>query len=145
MGKQADQLVWEKALDSDELPEGRVKPVTCHRVTLCMTRYRDDFDQPVLFPRARPADVFGQELARLGIANLRVAETEKYAHVTYFFNGGEETPFPGEERILLPSPKVATYDLAPEMSAADVGAAGADGVRSGRFGALILNFAKSEQ
>jgi len=109
-----------------------------------MTRYKDDFDFPVLFPRARPERVFGEICAAHGIANLRVAETEKYAHVTYFFNGGEETPFEGEERILVPSPKVATYDLQPEMSAREVGRAAADGVRSGRFRALVLNFANPD-
>jgi 2,3-bisphosphoglycerate-independent phosphoglycerate mutase len=81
---------------------------------------------------------------REGIGNLRVAETEKYAHVTYFFNGGEETPFPGEERVLVPSPKVATYDLKPEMSAAEVGRKAAEGVRSGKHRALILNFANPD-
>jgi len=109
-----------------------------------MTAYREDFPFPSLYQREFPKDVLGAVFARHGIANLRTAETEKYAHVTYFFNGGEETPFPGEERILLPSPKVATYDLKPEMSAAEVGAAGADAVRSGRFRALVLNFANPD-
>jgi len=111
---------------------------------LMMTRYRADFDLPVLYPRTRPLQVFGEVCASHGIANLRLAETEKYAHVTYFFNGGEERPFEGEERVLIQSPKVATYDLQPEMSAADVGRAGAEAIRSGRFGALILNFANPD-
>ncbi len=109
-----------------------------------MTRYREDFDLPVLYPRVFPKNVFGEVCGQHGIGNLRVAETEKYAHVTYFFNGGEETPFPGEERILVPSPKVATYDLKPEMSAAEVGRRAAEGVRSGRHRALILNFANPD-
>ncbi|MDH3590836.1 MAG: 2,3-bisphosphoglycerate-independent phosphoglycerate mutase [Planctomycetota bacterium] len=109
-----------------------------------MTRYRDDFDGPVLFPRDLPQDVFGAVCAQHGVPNLRVAETEKYAHVTYFFNGGQETPFPGEERALIPSPKVATYDLQPEMSAPAVGKTAADGIASGRFRSLILNFANPD-
>jgi 2,3-bisphosphoglycerate-independent phosphoglycerate mutase len=109
-----------------------------------MTKYRADFDFPVLFPRVLPDDVFGSICARHGIGNLRVAETEKYAHVTYFFNGGQEQEFDGEARILVPSPKVATYDLQPEMSAPEVGQAAADGVRSGKHRALILNFANPD-
>jgi len=109
-----------------------------------MTSYRADFAFPVLFPRDLPQDVFGAVLAKHDVANLRVAETEKYAHVTYFFNGGAEEPFPGEERRLIPSPRVATYDLQPEMNAAAVGRTGADGIRSGDFGALILNFANAD-
>ncbi|HEX5136168.1 MAG TPA: 2,3-bisphosphoglycerate-independent phosphoglycerate mutase [Planctomycetota bacterium] len=109
-----------------------------------MTRYREDFDLPVLYPRVFPKNVFGEVCGKNGIGNLRVAETEKYAHVTYFFNGGEETPFPGEERILVPSPKVATYDLKPEMSAAEVGRRAAEGVRSKKHRALILNFANPD-
>jgi len=109
-----------------------------------MTKYRADFDFPVLFPRVLPDEVFGAICARHGIGNLRVAETEKYAHVTYFFNGGQEMPFDGEARILVPSPKVATYDLQPEMSAKEVGRAAADGVRSGKHRALVLNFANPD-
>ena len=109
-----------------------------------MTRYREDFDLPVLYPRAIPEDVYAAVLARNERGDLRVAETEKYAHVTYFFNGGAEKPYPGEERILIPSPKVATYDLQPTMSAAEVARAGAEGIRSGRFHSLILNFANPD-
>jgi 2,3-bisphosphoglycerate-independent phosphoglycerate mutase len=109
-----------------------------------MTKYRSDFDFPVLFPREQPSEVFGEVCARHGIPNLRVAETEKYAHVTYFFNGGREDPFDGETRTLIPSPKVATYDLQPEMSAPEVGRTAAEGVRSGKHRALILNFANPD-
>jgi 2,3-bisphosphoglycerate-independent phosphoglycerate mutase len=109
-----------------------------------MTKYRADFDFPVLFPRALPKDVFGAICARHGIGNLRVAETEKYAHVTYFFNGGQESEFDGEARVLVPSPRVATYDLQPEMSAPEVARRAAEGVRSGRHRALILNFANPD-
>jgi 2,3-bisphosphoglycerate-independent phosphoglycerate mutase len=80
----------------------------------------------------------------MGFRNLRVAETEKYAHVTYFFNGGVEKPFPGEERILVPSPKVATYDLKPEMSAAGVADAVIGAIEKGAFDAIIMNFANAD-
>jgi len=79
-----------------------------------MTPYRPDFDLPILFPKTPPDDVFGEVCEKHGVANLRTAETEKYAHVTYFFNGGHEAPFDGEERELVASPKVATYDLQPD-------------------------------
>ena len=86
------------------------------------------------------AQVFGE----LNYKNLRVAETEKYAHVTYFFNGGIEKPFPGEERILVPSPKVATYDLTPEMSAAGIADTVIKAVEKGDFDAIIMNFANAD-
>src|SRR6202030_2624150 len=73
-----------------------------------------------LFPPENLSDSFGEVVSRAGLTQLRIAETEKYAHVTFFFNGGRETVFPGEERILVPSPKVATYDRQPEMSAPEV-------------------------
>lgn len=86
------------------------------------------------------ANVFGT----FGLKNLRVAETEKYAHVTYFFNGGIEKPFPGEERVLVPSPKVATYDLKPEMSAAGVTDAVVKAIAKGEFDAIVMNYANAD-
>ena len=82
-----------------------------------MTSYREDFPFPVAFPQRELHGLFTEVLAAKGLRQLRIAETEKYAHVTYFFSGGVETPQPGEQRILIPSPKVATYDMQPEMSA----------------------------
>ena len=82
-----------------------------------MTQYDQTFNVPIAFPPQSMARILGEVLSGAGLTNLRTAETEKYAHVTYFFNGGVETPYPGEERRLVPSQKVATYDLAPEMSA----------------------------
>ena len=82
--------------------------------------------------------------AEVDFRNLRVAETEKYAHVTYFFNGGVEKPFPGEERILVPSPKVATYDLKPEMSAAGIADSVIQAIEKGEFDAMIMNFANAD-
>ena len=79
-----------------------------------------------------------------GLKQLRIAETEKYAHVTFFFNGGRETVFPGEERILVPSPKVATYDLQPEMSAPEVTDKVVEAIRSGRFDVVVLNYANTD-
>jgi 2,3-bisphosphoglycerate-independent phosphoglycerate mutase len=87
----------------------------------CMTRYDEAFDLPVVFPPEKIRRVLGEVLSRAGLTQLRIAETEKYAHVTYFFNGGDETPFAGEDRFLVPSPKeVPTYDFKPEMSAPTV-------------------------
>jgi 2,3-bisphosphoglycerate-independent phosphoglycerate mutase len=88
---------------------------------VCMAQYDEQFDLPVAFGPQRMAGLLGEEVSRLGLSQLRIAETEKYAHVTYFFNGGEETPFPGEDRCLIPSPRdAATYDLKPAMSALEI-------------------------
>jgi 2,3-bisphosphoglycerate-independent phosphoglycerate mutase len=97
-----------------------------------------------LFPPADPRETFGEVVSRAGLHQLRIAETEKYAHVTFFFNGGRETPFPGEERILVPSPKVATYDLQPEMSAFEVTDRLVEAIQSGRFDAVVLNYANAD-
>ena len=86
----------------------------------CFTKYDGSFHLPVAYPPQHFTDILGQILARHDLRNLRIAETEKYAHVTYFFNGGEETEFPGERRVLVPSPRVPTYDQKPEMSAHEV-------------------------
>jgi 2,3-bisphosphoglycerate-independent phosphoglycerate mutase len=110
-----------------------------------MTRYRDDFDFPVAFPEQEVADVLAEVLSEHGVRQLHAAETEKYAHVTYFLDGGREQPFAGEERILVDSPRdVPSYDRKPEMSAGDVadrvvGAINADG-----YGFVIVNFANPD-
>ncbi|MCZ6574121.1 MAG: 2,3-bisphosphoglycerate-independent phosphoglycerate mutase [Planctomycetota bacterium] len=109
-----------------------------------MTPYHEDFELPVLFPTVEPEQVLGAVLAHHGVPNFRLAESEKYAHVTYFFNGGRERPFPCEERLLVPSPKVATYDLQPEMSALEVTRAALDVITRGEHGCLILNFANPD-
>ncbi len=88
---------------------------------VCLTSYGDEFRHlAIAFPAQSVANGFGEYVASLGLTQLRIAETEKYAHVTYFFSGGVEAPYPGEDRVLVPSPKVATYDLKPEMSAFEV-------------------------
>ncbi len=112
---------------------------------VCMTRYDASFDLPIAFPPTAPRHVLGEVLSVAGLRQLRIAETEKYAHVTFFFNGGEEKPFDGEDRILIPSPKVATYDRQPEMSAAEVTDALIDRLRSDhRELVVILNFANAD-
>ncbi len=97
-----------------------------------------------LFPPEDLRETFGEVVARAGLHQLRIAETEKYAHVTFFFNGGREAPFPGEERILVPSPKVATYDLQPEMSAFEVTGRLVEAIRSDRFDVVVLNYANAD-
>ncbi|MBV9687471.1 MAG: alkaline phosphatase family protein, partial [Alphaproteobacteria bacterium] len=96
------------------------------------------------FPPEDLADSFGEVVSNAGLTQLRIAETEKYAHVTFFFNGGRETVFPGEERILVPSPKVATYDLQPEMSAPEVTDKVVEAIRSGSFDVIVLNYANTD-
>ena len=99
---------------------------------------------PALFPPTEVRDSLGEVIARAGRTQLRIAETEKYAHVTFFFNGGEETVFDGEDRILVPSPRVATYDLQPEMSAPEVTDKLVDAVRSEKYDAIIVNYANPD-
>ncbi|MEX2048070.1 MAG: 2,3-bisphosphoglycerate-independent phosphoglycerate mutase [Gemmatimonadota bacterium] len=109
-----------------------------------MTEYEDSLPVTVAFG---PDDVrmgLSEVVASHGLGQLKTAETEKYAHVSYFFNGGGETPFPGEERVLIPSPKVATYDLQPEMSARGVADAVVDGMRSGTYAFILVNFANPD-
>ncbi|GAB4176905.1 MAG: 2,3-bisphosphoglycerate-independent phosphoglycerate mutase [Wenzhouxiangellaceae bacterium] len=109
-----------------------------------MTRYEADLDVPVLFPPEELRDLLGEVLSQEGIRQLRIAETEKYAHVTYFFNGGRELVFPGEDRKLIPSPRVATYDLQPEMSAPTLARELVAAIDSGRWPAIICNVANPD-
>ncbi len=109
-----------------------------------MTDYGAQFDLPVAFDQETPEVTLGQWVAEAGIAQFRTAETEKYAHVTFFFNGGREPPYPGEERLLVPSPRVASYDLQPEMSAPAVADAVIGAMQSGKYGLVIVNFANGD-
>jgi 2,3-bisphosphoglycerate-independent phosphoglycerate mutase len=110
-----------------------------------LTGYGEDFSHlPAAFPPQSVNNGFGEYIAGLGLKQLRIAETEKYAHVTYFFNGGIEKSYPGEERILVPSPKVATYDLKPEMSAFEVTAKLVEAIRSRKFHAIVCNYANGD-
>jgi 2,3-bisphosphoglycerate-independent phosphoglycerate mutase len=112
---------------------------------VCLTRYGDEFARlPVAFGPQSVDNGFGAWLARHGRTQLRIAETEKYAHVTYFFNGGTEAVYPGEDRILVPSPRVATYDLKPEMSAREVTDRLCAAIDSGRYDAIVCNYANGD-
>lgn len=109
-----------------------------------LTDYSEDFPVPVAFPPERLKNVFGAYVAERGLRQLRIAETEKYAHVTFFFNGGEEQPFVGEDRILIPSPHVATYDLQPQMSAAQLTDQLVQAIESRTYDTIICNFANPD-
>lgn len=109
-----------------------------------MTQYESDLDARVAFPPTRMEHLFGQELSDAGLAQLRIAETEKYAHVTYFFNGGREQVFEGEERKLIPSPDVATYDLQPEMSAPALTRELVAAIASDRWPVIVCNVANPD-
>lgn len=109
-----------------------------------MTQYDAELDLPFAFSPQDLKNTLGQYLSSLGKTQLRIAETEKYAHVTFFFNGGVETPYPGEERILVPSPKVPTYDLQPEMSAPEVTRRVVEEIRKGKFDLIVLNYANCD-
>ncbi|RME36077.1 MAG: 2,3-bisphosphoglycerate-independent phosphoglycerate mutase, partial [Deltaproteobacteria bacterium] len=112
---------------------------------VCMTEYDETFDLPVAFPPESLKDILGEVLARAGKRQLRIAETEKYAHVTFFFNGGVEVAFENEKRVLIPSPKeVATYDQKPEMSAWEVTETVIEEIQSGAHDVIILNFANPD-
>ena len=111
----------------------------------CMTTYDRSLPLPVAFPKETYPDIFPEVIAREGLTQFRCAETEKYAHVTYFFNGGREEPFKGEERQMIPSPRdVATYDEKPEMSAASVADAVVRAVESNAFDFILVNFANPD-
>lgn len=111
----------------------------------CMTPYDDSFKGVhILFTKSDVPDTLGEFLSREGKKQLHIAETEKYAHVTFFFNGGKEEPFPGEDRILVPSPKVATYDLQPEMSAPEVTDKLVEQIDSEKYDFIVVNFANGD-
>ncbi len=111
-----------------------------------MTEYSDALSRRLitLFPQERLTHTLGEILSAAGMKQLRIAETEKYAHVTFFFNGGEETVFPGEDRIMVPSPKVATYDLKPEMSAYEVTDKLTGAIRAGTYDFILVNYANPD-
>lgn len=109
-----------------------------------MTRYEKRFTCPVAFETPTPMHTMGEVVSDAGLRQLRAAETEKYAHVTFFFNGGREAVFPGEDRLLVPSPKVATYDLQPQMSAPQLTESLLERIRSGQYDFILLNFANPD-
>ena len=123
--------------------ERRVAPVLAGYTT--MTQYDETFDLPMVFGPQHLEMILGEVISRQGMHQLRIAETEKYAHVTYFFNGGEETPFENEDRCLIPSPRdVATYDQKPEMSAPQVADEVVARLDSGQYDFVVLNFANMD-
>jgi len=111
---------------------------------ICMTQYDKMYDLPMIILPESMDNILANVMAQANLRNLRVAETEKFAHVTYFFNGGVETPFPGEERELVPSLKVATYDLAPEMRAEGIADAVIKGINDTAFDLIVVNFANAD-
>jgi 2,3-bisphosphoglycerate-independent phosphoglycerate mutase len=114
------------------------------RRLVCMTEYDASYPFPVLFAPQAPRRVLAEVLSEAGLRQLHCAETEKYPHVTYFFNGGREQPYPGEDRIIVPSPKVATYDMQPEMSASEVADALIAAVEDGQYDFVVTNFANTD-
>src|SRR5664279_3902982 len=118
--------------------------VTKDLTYVCMTRYDKNFTLPVVSPPESLTNILANVMANFKMRNLRVAETEKYAHVTYFFNGGVEKPFPGEDRVMVQSPKVATYDLKPEMSAQGVADAVLKAIADRTFDVMVVNFANAD-
>jgi 2,3-bisphosphoglycerate-independent phosphoglycerate mutase len=109
-----------------------------------LTKYAANLSTTVAYLPQHPRNVFGEYIASLGMKQLRIAETEKYAHVTFFFNGGREAPFTGEKRILIPSPKISTYDLKPEMSAPELTQQLIAAIRSNTYDVIICNFANPD-
>lgn len=133
-----------RALNDVEFPHFE-RPATALPVNyVCMTQYDATIDAPVAYPPESIDDTLGQVLAKQGMHQLRIAETEKYAHVTFFFNGGVEEPNINEERILIASPKVATYDLQPEMSAYEVTDSLLSELDKNKFDVVILNYANPD-
>lgn len=111
---------------------------------VCMTQYDKRFQAPVAFPPHKIINTLGEVISKNGMRQLRIAETEKYAHVTFFFNGGVEKPFEGEDRILIPSPKVATYNLKPEMSAYEVTDKVVEKINQNIYDVIVLNYANPD-
>ena len=137
----ARELAW--AFNQDDFA-GFARPQRPAVAWLCLNVYDESLSLPVLFTPHPPRNILADVFAAHGVTNLRVAETEKYAHVTYFFNGGREQPYPGETRVMIPSPKVATYDLQPEMNAAAVARAVSEQAASGQHDVIVVNFANGD-
>jgi 2,3-bisphosphoglycerate-independent phosphoglycerate mutase len=136
--RQLSRAFVEPGFDGFERP----RPVLSSFVS--MTQYLEDLPAEVAFPQEKLSGLLGECLSDRGLSQLRIAETEKYAHVTFFLNGGEERCFPGEHRILVPSPKVATYDLQPEMSAPELAEELDKAIRGGAFDVIICNVANPD-
>lgn len=131
-----------QAFNFDEFNKFDHKKLNLKYVT--MTKYQEDFPFPVLFEKEKLKNIFGDVISKAGLSQLRIAETEKYAHVTYFFNGGVEKETKGESHVLIPSPKVATYDLQPEMNASIVTDKLIDAIKENKYDVFVLNFANGD-
>lgn len=131
-----------KALVLPEFDGFQREPLSIYMAT--MTKYEDGLPVHIVYEKDTLPETLGEVLSMGGYRQLRIAETEKYAHVTYFFNGGKEEPFDGEDRILVKSPQVATYDLQPEMSAYEVTDRVVEAIESSRYDMIILNFANPD-
>jgi 2,3-bisphosphoglycerate-independent phosphoglycerate mutase len=129
--------------DFDEFPRGKVVKLAA---SASLTEYSSSLNRlmPVMFPPQSLDKGFGEVVAEAGLTQLRAAETEKYPHVTFFFNGGREQPYDGEERIMVASPKVATYDLEPAMSAAELAGKVVAAIDSGKYDVVVMNFANCD-
>ncbi|ACL70329.1 2,3-bisphosphoglycerate-independent phosphoglycerate mutase [Halothermothrix orenii] len=139
----ARQITKALALEEfDEFERPAEHPENLYYV--CMAEYDEEFNLPVAFPPLEIKNGFGEILSKEGFKQLRIAETEKYAHVTFFFNGGVEKKYPGEDRVLVPSPKVATYDEKPEMSAYEVTDKLLEKLDEDKYDVIILNFANPD-
>lgn len=130
-----------KALGEDSFDGFKRKQIKLHILT--MTAYDATFDYPILFPKENPSNTLAEVISQAGLKQMHIAETEKYAHVTFFFNGGKEEPFSKEDRVLIPSPNVRTYDLQPEMSAPEVGGATRRAIEDG-YDFIVVNFANGD-
>lgn len=111
---------------------------------VCLAEYDQTISAAIAFPTIELTNILGEYLSEKGLSQLRIAETEKYAHVTFFFNGGIEAPYPGEDRVLIPSPKVATYDLQPEMSAFELTKVLVEKIKSNQYDVIVCNFANPD-
>jgi 2,3-bisphosphoglycerate-independent phosphoglycerate mutase len=138
-GREMTMALMDATLDK---PSRSAAPKDLHFTT--MTEYDKTFQVPFVLPREHPNNILADVMAQLNWKNLRVAETEKYAHVTYFFNGGNEKPYPGESRELVPSPKVATYDLKPEMSAQGITDVVVKAIEGRGFDIIVMNYANAD-
>lgn len=136
--RQITRALADQAFSRFDRPFDRVSGVTG------MTQYDEEFILPALFPPEIVTNNLAEWLSKQGISQFHIAETEKYAHVTFFFNGGVEKVYPGEDRLLIPSPKVATYDLKPEMSAEAIADKVVEDIQAGAHDFILLNFANSD-
>ncbi len=138
-GREMTMALTDPAL---ERPSRSLAPKNLKFVT--MTQYDKTFQAPFVLPREHPDNILANVMAQLNWRNMRIAETEKYAHVTYFFNGGAEKPYAGEDREMIASPKVATYDLKPEMSSEGVTDAAVKAIEQGGFDVIVMNYANAD-